>query len=77
MVQWRAGQLIHESAMLEAKFLECVFAAAKRGFSFIPKLIWYCSKKHSVEVEFRPSLLLWPHGIHGRTRNLLQTQLGN
>jgi hypothetical protein len=61
--------------MLKAKFLECVFAAAKCGCSSIPKLVWYCSKKHNVKIEFRPSLLLWLHGIHGRTRNLLQTQL--
>jgi hypothetical protein len=36
----------------------CGCGATKCGGSFIPKLVWYCSKKHRVTVDFRPSLLL-------------------
>lgn len=35
----------------------CGWGATKCGGSFIPKLVWYCSKKHRVAIDFWPSLV--------------------
>ena len=54
----------------------CGYIATKCGGSTIPILVWYCSKKHRIRVNFRPSLLLWPRRIHSRTRKFLPVRMG-